>query len=159
MITGIVAVERSQGIGLNGFMPWPHLSGDMSWFKQQTYGHIVIMGSTTYKSIGKSLPGRINLVLSKSPNYLGDHTFSDPDVALTFCGLEYPDKDIFIIGGSKIYNLYLPKISRCLVTEIDADYQCDTFFNLNYIQNNFKNVKEIVKYTTPINFTIKEYTL
>ena len=58
-----------------------------------------------------------------------------------------------------LYNLYLTKIDRFLITEIDEEYTCDKFFNLNYVQTNFKNVKEIVKYKDPINYTIKEYTL
>lgn len=164
MINCIVAVERNQGIGFNGQMPWPHLKGDMSWFKQITTNQVVIMGSTTWKSIGyKPLPNRINLVLSKSTDYSGDnaadHTFSDPDTALAFCENEYPDKEIFIIGGSIVYQRYLDKVDRFYVTEIDTDYQCDTFFDLKYVKENFTKVKEHAIFTEPVTYTIKEYNL
>jgi dihydrofolate reductase len=163
MINGIVAVDSNQGIGFNGQMPWPHLKGDMSFFKNVTTNNIVIMGSTTWKSLNcKPLPNRINIVLSRTHDYSGnngaDHTFSDPSSALNFCQLEYIDKEIFIIGGSEIYNIYLNEIDKFYITEINEHYNCNKFFNSNYIKNNFKNVKELLKYSTPVNYTIKEYT-
>ena len=162
MINCIVAVELGQGIGFNNSMPWPHLKGDMSWFRQKTIGQVVIMGSSTFKSLNyKPLPNRTNVVLSRTHNYSGDnaadHTFSNPDNALAFCISEYQDKEIFIIGGSEIYNLYMSNIDIFCITEINRHYQCDKFFNLNFVKNNFTNVKEIVKYTDPIEYTIKEY--
>lgn len=162
MINGIVAVEQSQGIGFNNSMPWPHLKGDMRWFRENTNNNVVIMGSNTWKSIGKPLINRINVVLSRSHDYSGpnhaDHTFSNPDNAITFCQLEYPDKEIFIIGGDAIYNVYMPIIDKFFVTEINADYQCDKFFNLEYVQKNFTKVKEHAKFIDPVPYTIKEYT-
>lgn len=162
MINCIVAVERNQGIGFNGQMPWPHLKGDMSWFKNQTKGHVVIMGSTTWKSIGsKPLPNRINVVISRTNDYSGpgraDHTFSDPDTALTFCQNEYLDQDIFIIGGSAIYKHYLQNIDKFYVTEINSNFECDTFFNLTYVQKNFTTVINHATFNDPINYVIKEY--
>jgi dihydrofolate reductase len=158
MINCIVAVERNQGIGFNGQMPWPHLKGDMSWFKQMTTGQIVIMGATTYNSLGKPLPNRINVVISKK-HALGDHAFTDCGSALDYCSVEYPDNDIFIIGGSAIYEAYLDIIDRFYVTEIDAEYQCDKYFNLTYVQKHFTKVKEHVTFNEPIKYTIKEYNL
>lgn len=161
MITGIVAVERNQGIGYNNSMPWPHLKGDMSWFRKNTTNNVVIMGSKTWDSIGKHLPERINVVISKSKDYGfyggADHTFSDPENALVFCGKEYPDKEIFIIGGSAIYDLYVPFMNRFFITEINAEYKCDKFFNLAYVQKNFTKVIEHAKFNDPITYTIKEY--
>lgn len=164
MINCIVAVERNQGIGFEGQMPWPHLKGDMTWFKSITSGQVVIMGSTTWKSLNyKPLPNRINVVLSRTHDYSGinaaDHTFSDPDTALVFCANEYPDKEIFIIGGSVVYKTYLDIIDKFYVTEIDVDYQCDTFFDLKYVQENFTKVKEHATFNEPIKYTIKEYNL
>lgn len=164
MINCLVAVERNQGIGFNGQMPWPHLKGDMAWFRRMTTNQVVIMGSTTWKSLGyKPLPNRINIVLSRTHDYSGngaaDHTFSDPDTALVFCENEYPDKEIFIIGGATIYTQYLDIIDRFYITEIDTDYQCDTFFDLKYVKENFTKVKEYATFTDPVNYTIKEYNL
>ncbi len=162
MLNCIVAVERSQGIGFNGQMPWPHLKGDMAWFKKMTTNQIVIMGSTTWKSLGfKPLPNRINVVLSRTHDYSGqdaaDHTFSDPDTALVFCEREYPDKEIFIIGGDAVYRTYLDIIDRFYVTEIDADYQCDTFFDLSYVKKHFTNTVEHATVNEPVKYTIREY--
>ena len=158
MINCLVAVERSQGIGFEGQMPWPHLKEDMQWFKQLTTNQIVIMGSTTYDSLGKSLPNRINVVISRK-RQLGDHTFNNCGDALDFCSVEYPDKEIFIIGGSAVYEAYLDIVDRFYVTEIDADYQCDKFFDLTYVKENFTKVKEHAILNDPIKYTIKEYNL
>jgi dihydrofolate reductase len=158
MINCLVAVERSQGIGFNGQMPWPHLKGDMQWFRQMTINQVVIMGSTTYDSLGKSLPNRINIVISRKRE-LGDHTFADCGEALDYCAAKYPDKEIFIIGGSAVYESYLDIIDRFYVTEIDADYQCDKFFNMSYVKENFTKVKEHAIFTSPVNYTIKEYNI
>jgi dihydrofolate reductase len=164
MINCLVAVENSQGMGFNGQMPWPHLRGDIAWFKQMTTGQVVIMGSTTWKSLGcKPLPNRINVVLSRTHDYSGDskadHTFSDPATALAFCEKEYPDKEIFIIGGDAIYQTYIDIIDRFYITEIDADYKCDKFFNLTYVKEHFTKVKEHATFIDPIKYTIKEYNI
>lgn len=164
MINAIVAIEQNQGIGKNRSMPWPHLKGDMSWFKRLTSGHVVIMGSTTWKSIGsKPLPNRINVVISRTHNYSGlgkaDHTFSDPEVALLFCEDEYPGKEIFIIGGSAIYNVYMNFINRFYVTEILGNYECDTFFNFEYVKKRFTNIKEHAAFNDPVKYVIKEYNI
>lgn len=161
MINCIVAVERNQGIGFNGQMPWPHLKGDMAWFKGITTNTVVIMGSTTWKSLGcKPLPNRINVVLSRTHHWPdADHVFSDPDTALAFCENEYPDKEIFIIGGSAVYTTYLDIIDKFYVTEIDASYNCDTFFDLKYVKENFTKVKEHATFTEPVKYIIKEYNL
>ena len=162
MINCLVAVERSQGIGFNGQMPWPHLKGDMNWFRKMTTGNIIIMGSTTWMSLGcKPLPNRINIVLSRTHDYSGpegaDHTFSNPDTALVFCSNEYPDKEIFIIGGSAVYRTYMGIVDKFYITEIDEGYQCDTFFDLSYVKENFTHVKEHATLTNPVKYTIKEY--
>lgn len=158
MINCIVAVERNQGIGFEGQMPWPHLKGDMAWFKKMTTNQIVIMGSTTFESIGNPLPNRINVVISRKKT-LGDHTFIDCGSALDFCSVEYPDKEIFIIGGSAIYESYLHIIDKFYVTEIDEEYKCDRFFDLTYVKENFTKVQEHATFYDPIKYTIKEYNL
>lgn len=158
MINGIVAVERNQGIGFNGSMPWPHLRGDMAWFKKITTNHIVVMGSVTWESLGKPLPNRINIVVSRTKNFeAADHTFSNPNLIVDYCQKEYPDKEIFVIGGSAIYQHFMDDIGKFFVTEIEADYVCDRYFNLTYIKENFKTEIEHVKFFQPVEFTLKEY--
>ncbi len=160
MINCIVAVEKNQGIGFNGSMPWPRLAGDMRWFKEKTTDQIVIMGRKTWESIGsKNLPNRINIVISRQFIEEADRCFSDTDRALGFCTMFYPYKQIYIIGGSAIYESYLDIVDRFYITEIDAEYECDTFFDLDYVQNNFTKVTEHATFNEPIKYTIKEYNL
>lgn len=161
MINAIVAVEKGQGIGFNGSMPWPRLSGDLRFFKDKTINNIVIMGRKTWDSIGgKPLPNRINILLTRNTEDLGaDHQLIDTDVALDICDSKYPDKEIFIIGGSAIYQHYLDIVDRFYVTEIDEDFECDTFFDMNYVQKNFTKVIEHATFSDPIKYTIKEYNL
>jgi dihydrofolate reductase len=159
MINCIVAVEQNQGIGFQGSMPWPRLKGDLKWFKELTTNHVVIMGSVTWRSLPYPLPDRINIVLSKN-NYNGATAcFRDSGSALDYCLIQYPKKEIFIIGGQAIYDQYISIdiIDRCYVTEISASYKCDKFFNLNYVKENFPVVIEHVKYPDIIPYTFKEY--
>lgn len=159
MINCIVAVDKSQGIGFNNQLPWPHLKDDMKWFKNKTLNNIVIMGSKTWESIGKPLPNRINIVISKQNKFstVPDHVFNHPETALDFCSIEYPDKEIYIIGGESIYKSFLKNISVFYITEIDATYHCDRFFNLNWVKENFTKVIEHASFNDPINYKIKEY--
>lgn len=160
MINCIVAVERSQGIGFEGQMPWPRLPGDMRWFKESTTDQIVIMGRKTWDSIGsKPLPNRLNLVLSRNNVDRADFYSSDTDRLLDYCKIYYPYKQIYIIGGSAVYQHYLDIVDRFYITEIDADYKCDTFFDLNYVQENFTKVVERATFNEPIKYIIKEYNL
>lgn len=160
MINCLVAVERNQGIGFEGQMPWPRLAGDMKWFKDKTADNIVIMGRKTWDSIGqKKLPGRINIVISRQDIVGPDKSFADNGRALDFCKIFYPHKQIYIIGGSSIYKHYMDIIDRFYITEIDADYTCDTFFDLDYVQRIFKNVTEHKTFNEPVKYTIKEYNL
>ena len=159
MINCIVAVEKNHGIGFEGSMPWPHLKYDMKWFKQLTMGHIIIMGSTTWSGLGQSLPGRVNIVLSRNHSCAGaDHVFSDTDTALDFCEIEYPDLEIFIIGGQAIYEQYMGVIDTFYVTEIDADYACDKFFNLDYVRKSCRKTVVHETHTDTINYKMVEYS-
>lgn len=160
MISCIVAVEKNQGIGFNGQMPWPRLAGDMRWFKEKTTNQIVIMGRKTWESIGsKSLPNRINIVISKDKINGCTTSTNKPEWLVEYCKKMYPSKEIFIIGGSAIYQHFMKDITRFYVTEIDYNYQCDTFFNLDYVRNNFTNVIEHATFNDPIPYTIKEYNI
>jgi dihydrofolate reductase len=160
MIKCIVAVDQGQGIGFNGSMPWPTLKEDLSWFKEKTLDHIVLMGSNTYRSLGKNLSNRINIVISSQLNPKADFTFTNPIDAIETLKERY-NKEIYIIGGQKIYDNLQELVDVFYITEIDYRYKCDTFFNLDYVKKNFKNVEEIKKVesteTTPA-YTIKEYT-
>jgi dihydrofolate reductase len=160
MINCIVAVDRNQGIGFKGQMPWPYLKSDMSWFKEKTTDHIVIMGRKTWDSLGgKKLPNRTNLVISRNPVAGCDMSFAMTDIALDTAVALWPDKEIFIIGGSAIYQHYFDIVDKFYITEIDAEYECDTHFDLSYVKKNFTKVTEHATFTEPVKYTIKEYNL
>lgn len=160
MINCIVAVDKNQGIGYKNSMPWPHLPGDMKWFRSQTTNNVVIMGRKTWESLGcKNLPNRINIVISSLHVKDCHGSFTSPQTALEYCQEKFSDKDVYIIGGGTIYEQFLPNVEKFYVTEIDENYQCDVFFNLSYVRNKFPNSKIISTFTDPINYKIKEYSL
>ena len=122
----IVAHARNGVIGLNGAMPW-HLPEDLKHFKEVTMGHPVIMGRITHESIGRPLPGRTNIVVSRHPDFQAKG-------CLTACSLDQAlamvknEATAFVIGGAQIYAEALPKVQICWITEIEAEYPGDAFF-------------------------------
>lgn len=160
MINCIVAVDKGQGIGYKNSMPWPHLPGDMTWFKQQTMNNIVIMGRKTWESLGcKNLPNRINIVISRLPVQGCHQSFNSTEAALSYCKKLFAAKEIYVIGGGIIYEQFLPSIERFLITEIEEQYECDVFFDIEYVKNKFIKEKIISTFNDPIKYTIKEYSL
>jgi len=125
VISLIAALDRKGGIGKGGSMPW-HLPADLARFKSLTMGHPVIMGRKTHASIGKALPGRRNVVVTRNPMYLapGVEVAHSLDEALQMAG----EGEVFVIGGAEIYRAALPKANRLYVTKIDAEFGADTFF-------------------------------
>jgi len=126
-ISIIVAMASNRVIGLNNQMPW-HLSADLKRFKQITLGAPLIMGRNTHESIGRPLPGRTNIVISKNPAYqaAGCLVFNDLDAALARAGHEA--EEIFVIGGSALYKIFLPLASTLYLTEIKKEFAGDTVF-------------------------------
>ena len=125
-ISLIVAMARNYAIGLNGQMPW-HLPADLKHFRAITMGHPIIMGRKTFAAIGKPLPGRRNLVISHNPDFKaeGAEVFNQIDSALAQCAdLE----QVFIIGGASLYEAMLARADFLYLTEIDKDFEGDTFF-------------------------------
>ena len=114
-------------IGLNNQMPW-HLSADLKRFKKITLGFPILMGRSTFDAIGKPLPGRLNIIISRNVNYQapGCLVFNDPDIALEHaCSLA---EEVFIIGGATLYKLFLPHADFLYITKIKKDFLGDTIF-------------------------------
>src|SRR5687768_11728932 len=118
MIIGIVAIAKNYAIGKDGKLPW-HYPADLKFFKQTTTGHAVVMGLTTWKSIGKPLPNRLNIVLSRSAAIeetadvkLMRSVGEVLDLAATF------DGDVFIIGGAKTFEAFAATIEKWIVTTV-----------------------------------------
>lgn len=126
MLALIAALGRQRVIGYEGKMPW-HLPADLAWFKRNTLGKPVIMGRNTWDSIGRALPERRNLVVSRDPQFQpnGAECFTSPQAALAAVA-DAPE--VMVIGGAQIYQHFLPQATRLYLTLIDADFHGDTFF-------------------------------
>jgi len=125
-ISLIVAMASNRAIGLNNQMPW-HLSADLKKFKKITMGSPILMGRKTYESIGRPLPGRTNIIISRNPSYSqpGCLVFNDTDKALESCR---DAEEIFVIGGSELYKSTLPVADTLYLTQIHREFPGDTFF-------------------------------
>jgi len=125
-ITLVAAMSRGRVIGREGGMPW-HLPADLKHFKAVTLGHPVIMGRRTFDSIGRALPGRRNVVISRSAPQLppGVVLASSLENALRACS---DATEVMVIGGGEIYHQSLPLASRLELTFIEADIDGDTHF-------------------------------
>ena len=123
----IVAYARNRVIGRDGAMPW-HYRDDLQHFKRVTLGHPILMGRRTYESIGRSLPGRRNLVLTRQAGYTaeGCEVFSSLEDALS--AARRTDDLPFVIGGAALYRLALPQVTHLYLTEIQEEVQGDTYF-------------------------------
>ena len=122
----VVAHTRNRVIGLDNAMPW-HLPADLQYFRRLTTGHPILMGRRTHEAIGRPLPGRRNLVLSRTAGCAaaGIEWVSSVDEALALCA---DAATLFVIGGAEVYLQLLPRAARLHVTEIDAELSGDTFF-------------------------------
>ena len=125
LISAIAALAANRVIGLDGQMPW-HLPGDLQRFKRLTLGHTLLMGRTTYDSIGRPLPGRRTIVLSRQPGL----TIAGCEVAATLREALrlVADKEVFICGGEELFRQALPLTQRLYLTEIDLDSDGDRYF-------------------------------
>lgn len=128
-ITLVVARAKNGVIGHNGAMPW-HLPADLKRFKAITIGKPVVMGRKTYESIGRPLPGRHNIVLTRQPGWTADGVTVVPNLAeaIAAAGLDPRVRGhIMIIGGAEIYALSAAIATRVELTEVDAEPAGDTF--------------------------------
>jgi dihydrofolate reductase len=122
----VASVARNGGIGRDGGL-LVHLPGDLPRFKRLTLGAPIVMGRKTWQSIGRPLPGRRNIVISRDPTWHaeGAEAATSLDEALAHAG---PVDRLSVVGGAEIYALALPRADGLELTEIDADLDADTFF-------------------------------
>ncbi len=126
MISIIAAIARGGVIGGGNALLW-HIREDLQRFKRITTGHPVIMGRKTFESMGRALPGRLNVVITRQKDYRAEGcemAASLEDAMARFT----PDEEVFIIGGAEIYRQSLPLADRMYLTYVDADYAGDTYF-------------------------------
>lgn len=122
----IVAMAKNRVIGADNTLPW-HLPADLKHFKALTMGHHIVMGRKTYESIGKPLPGRTSVVVTRNANYAqpGVVVVNSLEAAISACG---EDAEIFVIGGAELYRQAIDLADRIYLTEIDADISGDAHF-------------------------------
>jgi len=122
----IVATAKNRVIGVNNTLPW-HLPEDLKRFRALTTGHHIIMGRKTYDSLGRLLPGRTTVIVTRNQAYKVEgaivvHSLKD---AIASCG---DDEEVFLIGGAELYKDGLELANKLYVTEINAEYEGDAFF-------------------------------
>ena len=123
--TIIVAIDAKNGIGIANTLPW-RLPEDMAFFKKTTTGHPIVMGRKTFESIGRALPNRRNIVVTRNPAW--SHEGVERVASLNEAAALIGNEETFIIGGAQIYGDALAKAQQLLVTEIDKTFACDAFF-------------------------------
>jgi dihydrofolate reductase len=125
-ITLVVARARGGAIGRDNALPW-HLPEDLRHFKATTLGHTMVMGRRTFESIGRPLPGRTTIVVSRAPSWShpGTERAGSLEEALAACAGR---SEVFVVGGGQLYAEAMQRADRLLVTEIDLDVDADTFF-------------------------------
>ena len=124
----IAAMSENYIIGDKGKIPW-NLPTDTKWFRDKTLNHVIIMGRKTYESMGKPLPKRTNLVVTRDKNYQAEGciVFDNLEKAIDFAKTQ-EDNEIFIVGGSEIYKQSLVLADKLYLTIIEKDFDGDAFF-------------------------------
>ncbi|MBQ7093359.1 MAG: dihydrofolate reductase [Clostridia bacterium] len=149
MVSLIVAYDRNRLIGKEGKMPW-FIDGELRRFRELTTGNVVIMGRKTIEAIGKPLPNRVNIVISRDKNYDGcimARSFDEAMEKARETGLE-----IYITGGSTVYAPAIDIVDKMYITEIDAEYEGDTYFP-DFDENDFiRTVDEVITDPVPYKY-------
>ena len=128
MIIILVAVAENNVIGKDNELPW-YLPADLKYFKKTTLGHPVIMGRKSYESIGRPLPKRTNIVLTRDPYYLSSNILIAHNLKEALSLAEGLDsEELFVIGGAAIYEASFPWLERLYITEVHESFEGDTFF-------------------------------
>ena len=126
IIAAIVAIDLNHAIGKNNQLLW-HLPADLKFFKQTTMGCPIIMGRKTYQSIGRLLPGRKNIIITRNEDFKieGAEIYQSLNDAISKCDSE----KVFVIGGAEIYTLAMPMIKELYITIVKNKFDADTFFS------------------------------
>lgn len=136
MIVGIVAISENCAIGKDGKLPW-HYSADLKHFKETTMGGTIVMGSSTWRSIGRPLPGRLNIVISRSElQELPDGVILCHSKKQVLERAERADGEVFIMGGAGVYETFQDEIGRWIVTRIpEVIEDADVYMPLQFLDD------------------------
>jgi dihydrofolate reductase len=156
-ISLIVALTRKGVIGKNNSLPW-HIPGDLKRFKEITTGHPIIMGRKTYDSIGKPLPNRTNIVISRQKDLKipGCEVFHDLSSALQFCRANMKTDNAFVIGGAQLFVEALPLATNLHLTWVEQDIEGDVVIE-NLKLEQFKVSQKLEVKEAPIPHTFCDY--
>lgn len=172
ILSAIVAMAKNRVIGKNGSLPW-RIPEDFKFFKDKTTGHIMIMGRKTFDSLGKPLPNRLHVVVTRQSDYKpeGAIVFNTLDQAVNYCksqigkkkNLTLPNapseavwpEEVFIIGGGEIYKEMLPITDRIYLTEINEEFDGDAKFP-EFSKNEFTEVERLPR-KEPVAFDFVTY--
>jgi dihydrofolate reductase len=152
-ISLIVAMSTNRVIGVNNGLPW-HLSADLRRFKSLTLGKPILMGRKTHESIGRALPGRKNIVISSRVDYRanGCEVVHDIEEAIAVAD---DAEELMVIGGSSLYEALLLRADRIYLTQIDAEFEGDTFFPAIDSSHWKETASEIIDGDTSVAFTYR----
>nr|AIA16836.1 Dihydrofolate reductase [uncultured bacterium] len=128
-ISAIVAMSKNRVIGRNNQLPW-HLPEDLKRFKRITMGHPMIMGRKTFESIGRVLPGRESIIITRQKDYQVPGAVVVPSLkdAIEYCRNKSQTDEAFVIGGGEVFRDAMPLLNRIHLTLIDAEIEGDVFF-------------------------------
>lgn len=128
LISLVVAAASNNAIGKDGKLPW-HLPNDMKFFKNVTWGMPVLMGRKTFEALGKVLPGRKNIVLTKQPGWEAEGAVAVKTIKdALFVAKQADAQELMVIGGGEIYRSIIEKANRIYLTRVEAEPEADTFF-------------------------------
>jgi dihydrofolate reductase len=127
MISLIVAHDSNRVIGKDNELPW-HLPEDLGYFKKMTMGKAMVMGRKTYESIGRPLPGRLSIVVTRNPDYTAEGVVVVNDLKVGIEKAKAYAPEVMIIGGAEIFNMVMEIADRLYITLIKAEFEGDTFF-------------------------------
>ncbi len=158
ILSAIVAVAQNGVIGNNNQLIW-HITEDLKYFRAKTTAHTIIMGRKSYESVGKALPNRRNIVISRSTDFtaLDCEVVNSLEAAISLCSDE---NEVFIAGGGEIYRAALSQCDRLYITEISQAYEGSTTFpevdKSQWIEVSREDFNGGVKYPHPFSFVVYE---
>lgn len=127
MISLLVAHDLHHVIGKDNQMPW-HIPEELAYFKKQTMGKAIVMGRKTFESIGRPLPGRLNIIVTRNGDYKAEGAEVVHDIDSAVKKAEEYAEEVMVIGGAQIFEMTMDKADRLYVTVIEKNYPGDTFF-------------------------------
>ena len=128
IVSLVVSVDEAGGIGKDGIEPW-RLGDDLKRFKSLTWGHYMIMGRKTYESIGRALPGRTSIVITRNPDYQAPGCVVTGSLAAALrMAKEAGEQEALVIGGGQIFQQAMPLAQRLHLTRVHVKLDCDVFF-------------------------------